>query len=176
MSAGDNEAEPFVDNSPVQETSINDKYPIRSACEYITVILFLLPSIVGIIIAYQYNPEISPCKDTPDGVNYTIKLDIFLYVGGGVMIATTLCNCICALLSKNGKDRVQCGTGIILFVWIIIGLNMYNMQMSKECKDTPIAKMILSWCLIPLVIIGIALLALCIPFCRIVREWMKHQV
>ena len=171
--AADFEEEPFV-QSDVEEIKVTHQWPVEHTVEYIVTILFLLPSIIGIVIAALYDEKSSPCND-PDGTTFTIDLDLFLYIGCGVQIATTLCNCICNIISSN-SSRIQCGAGTILFVWIIIGLNMYNLQMTNECKNTPIGLMILSWCIIPLCIIGIAVIALCVPFCKMVREWMKHQV
>ena len=170
----DIEQRPFL-GGVRREIGIQNYRDLQKICQYFCLVLFLLPSIIGIAIASKYNSN-SACND---GTNYTIELDSFLYIGGGIQIGSFVLDVTCAficLLNNSTPPRMHFTMGSVLFVWIIIGLNMYVLQMSTACHNTAIGKMILSWCLIPLVVIGITFIAMCVPFCRMVKQWMRTQV
>eukprot|EP01084_Bolivina_argentea_P298348 514117_1 len=155
----------------------------------ISFVIFLAPAIPAIITAAYYNDDTSPCND---GTDYTVDLQIFLYVGGGVQLGLgaiwslktsyeyvtfehSIANNLLHSEVEAADASCQCswqkaGTGgIVLFwlTWIIIGFIMYVNQMSEDCQDAPIGKMILAWCIHPLALCGTLCCGMC---CAIVFQ------
>eukprot|EP01083_Nonionella_stella_P093006 260490_1 len=119
----------------------------------------IAPAIAAVVIASQY--EGGAC----DGVNYTVDLVTFLNVAGwmaiGQVLLYILATCCGACASEENKAAFtklatapSCLCFIFYLIWAAIGLYMWVNQMSAECQDEPIAKMILAWGIIQYAIIG----------------------
>eukprot|EP01083_Nonionella_stella_P145238 454725_1 len=108
-------------------------------------LMLMVPAIVAMIIAAVYEKSTSPC----DG-RYTMDLDTFLFVVGGVKIVYGLYY----VWNGGSTGNVACYDAVeavVLVIMAIIGLVMRDNQFSDECQDEPIADMILTWSIIPFV-------------------------
>lgn len=164
---------PLIQPTSIPQKRTEHRLPIKNCIEFAVVLFFLLPSIAAIIVAIGYDRETSPCNDNT--IAYTVALDTYLYIGGGYQIGITLLGLVCNFLSDQ-VFRLQIGGGVILFIWIIIGLNIYTYQMSGLCKSTPIAMMMLAWCIIPLCVMGMVGFALLFPLYRNIKKWVKSKL
>ena len=134
----------------------------------------LLPSaIAAVIIASQYDDQSTPsCHN--DNTNYLIDLPLFLYIGGYIQIGfcalRLLINCCSYGCDKKEKTECRkcidcpgCLIGIFNLIWAGIGFYIYS-TMNKQCQQTSIGIMILSWSIIQYAFV--VLLILCaICFC-----------
>eukprot|EP01083_Nonionella_stella_P269772 913051_1 len=127
---GDLEERPLIVSAQARPMTFHAVNHANKLIEYCCIALFLLPSIVGVAIASQYNAETSVCND---GTKYTVDLDLFLYVGGGsqifIFVLNITCDCICSLMCHSTKPQIH-SLGTFIFVWIIIGLVIYCDQIS----------------------------------------------
>ena len=139
-------------------------------------LIFLAPAIASLVIASEYNPSTSVCEKSNDNddISYIINLrDWLIYAGcinlGHFILHTcsAICNaCKCSShVSGGGVSGFGCLILLFDFVWSIIGLIMYNQQMSNLCHETDVAKMILSWCIIKLSLIGLGCCCLTCLLC-----------
>lgn len=112
---------------------------------------YLPAAIAGLVIASQYDKETSPCNDGP---KYYVDLVTFLYVAGGIQCGYSALYFLGLCLQKEScmksLNQIYSCIGIFFFAWSVVGLVIYDQQMSKECQNEPIGKMILSWCVIQL--------------------------
>eukprot|EP01083_Nonionella_stella_P133877 407163_1 len=123
---------------------------ILIVCQFI---LFCV-SIAAIFIAsaYEKDKDSSPCND---GTKYTVGLQTFLYVGAGThFIYYGIWHSVLADFSgHNNKGAIHwLSLGIvhiILLAWAVIGLVMNSDQLSKECQDEAIGRMIVAWSVVP---------------------------
>merc|ERR1712154_454438 len=101
-------------------------------------------------------------------------MGLFCYIGGymqiGQVALACLATCIANAVSDENKKTLLrcvnapgCCLGLFYLAWAGIGLYMYSNQMTPECKDEPIAKVLFAWSLIPYCLIGLA--CCCIPCC-----------
>ena len=135
-------------------------------------IFVLIPSVIALDVGM-----ISTCNN--DNMVYTMDINpqTFLIVAGSVGIGwfgwvfLTLC-CSCFWCSTQPYKRYKCiqfciskitYPMIIFFItWTVIGLYIYEEAM-PQCQDDDIGKMILAWCIINCVWIGVLV---CSIFCR----------
>eukprot|EP01083_Nonionella_stella_P299136 1015074_1 len=147
-------------NNERRERDPRTDFIVKVTCLVIQFILFLA-AIAALIIVATYDKDASPCND---GTDYTVDLQRFLQAGSGVQMIYF------AFWSHKAPDFTgvyECvRVFILLFLcaWSIIGSVMYNDQMSKECQDESIAKMILWWSVIPfcIVLVGRGRCSLCV--------------
>jgi hypothetical protein len=133
-------------------------------------IVFMAPSIAGLVIASNYDSATNVCND---GTKYSVDLDMFLYVGGGLQLGVFFLNCMLILCTRIlcsdymdavAQNKLSSLPGFFLLAWAIIGLVMYANQMSAACQDTQIGTMIFAWSLIIVCMFG---LVCCCAFCVI---------
>eukprot|EP00485_Elphidium_margaritaceum_P009773 CAMPEP_0202704294 /NCGR_PEP_ID=MMETSP1385-20130828/16990_1 /ASSEMBLY_ACC=CAM_ASM_000861 /TAXON_ID=933848 /ORGANISM="Elphidium margaritaceum" /LENGTH=189 /DNA_ID=CAMNT_0049362277 /DNA_START=78 /DNA_END=647 /DNA_ORIENTATION=- len=125
----------------------------------------LLPvGIAAVVIASGYDASTSSCD--ANASSYTVDLKLFLNVAGYSIIGMTVLSCCGAMSKPFFKLTSSIGllASMFWFAWSVIGIYMYDNQMSSECQDEPIAKMILSYSIIQIVFT--ALLAGCV-FCLV---------
>jgi len=120
-------------------------------------------AIAALIIASQSDYESSACND---GTTYTVDLVNFLYIAGGIQVGFAGLFIIgqCFKQEKCLQSMAGCVACLsaFYFAWAVIGLYMYDNQMSEECQSTDIALMILSWSIIDIAIRALA--CCCIVF------------
>eukprot|EP01084_Bolivina_argentea_P158735 276508_1 len=148
---------------------------VTDAC----ILFWLFPSVAALAIGYTYDASTSPCEISKDGTNYIIDLREFLLCAGGIHLAHfilhTTIKCLLSLLDKHEtRNKYKAGTSgvIVIFllfdcVWSIIGLVMYSTEMSNDCQNEDVAKMILAWCIIQSSLIG---LGCCCATCGCSRD------
>lgn len=111
---------------------------------------YLPAAIAAIIIAKQYDESSSACA----GKQYTVDLVDFLLIAGGIQIGYSVLYFLGLCLRQEScmKGLNQCYSciGLFFFAWSVIGLVIYDQQMSSECQNEPIGIMILSWSVIQL--------------------------
>eukprot|EP01084_Bolivina_argentea_P102654 183887_1 len=130
----------------------------------IITLIWLAPAIASVVIATEYDESTSPCRfDT-----YTIGLRYFLLCVGGVHLVhfalhtIGICCNTCFTSSEDRKKYQPCVNAVICCILIfdllmaIIGTIMYTQQMNDLCQTQDIGKMILAWCVVNFVIIGIS--------------------
>lgn len=132
----------------------------------------LAPAIVAVVIASEYNENAACGTDEPDG-GYTVDLVAYLNTAGYITIGwaafVLTCNCFmrCVCSAENQLKAAQALIApvfcFILFqiAWASVGLYMYDNEFSDGCKDTSIAKMILSWGIIQISLFGLVVCCLC---------------
>lgn len=117
------------------------------------------PAVAALVIASDYDADESACSAD----NFTIGLQTFLYVSGGVGIGMLVYSlCIVCLAKMKSVDNAMsllggpaCCSFIFSLVWAGIGLHMYSVQMSSECQDEEIATMILAWSVIQVSLLSV---------------------
>lgn len=125
--------------------------------------LSLGPAIAALVVGSEYDSS-SPCNDNND---YTIDLKNYLLIAGGICIGWVGLSCfinICAFWSCSDLQRTRCQSILFLFgslpilfwcfIWSMVGLSIYEYEMSEECQNEPIGLMILAWCLINIIFVG----------------------
>ena len=134
-------------------------------------IITLGPAIAALIIGLQYD-ENSICNEKTD---YLIDLKMYLILAGGVsfgwvvlsviIICFSQCCCLCRDYNR-GKIPYIFSSIFTLplliwnFIWAIFGLYMYFEEMSSLCQQEAIGQMLLVWCIIQLLFIGVTLCGL----------------
>ena len=124
----------------------------------------LLPvAIAAVIIGSQFDISTSECG------NFSIDLDMFLYIGGGTQIGFTFLY-FCGLCCKN-QCCIACMNGwsccfiLCYLIWAGIGFYIYNHEMTTQCRSEPIAAMLLAWSIIQylllIIIIGGSMIYVC---------------
>eukprot|EP01084_Bolivina_argentea_P095105 170985_1 len=166
-------------NRPLLTTEPSTQQVRDGSCKFnLYVVICLASSIAALVIALEYDENTSSCN----GSKYTIDLKTFLLCVAGVPIgyfcwrATAMCCAFvcCVLFWENnevkrsdkiyftfGNAKINFDVGLLLdlpfllfwVTWAVIGLVMYSDQMSSDCHEEDVAKMILAWSLI--VIIGV---------------------
>jgi len=123
-------------------------------------------AIAALIIASQTDWDDSPCNDE---TAYTIDLINFLYIAGGIQVGFaglyTLGQCCKAEECLKAMSGSVACLSAFYFAWAIIGLYMYDQQMSDECKSSDIGIMILSWSVIDIAIRALACCCICFFIC-----------
>lgn len=140
----------------------------RSVIGSVLVSLILLaPGIASFIIAAEYNVNESACND---GTNYRIDLITFLNIAGGIcigyfgIISLTICIGYFCCQRDHRTKLLQCISCLLMLwyvAWASIGLFIYSAEMSNECHEEDIAKMVLAVSLIPLIMIGSVCCCVC---------------
>lgn len=133
----------------------------------------LAPAMVAVVIANEYNADSSPCgEDEPSG-GYTIDLDTYLQIAGIITISwvglVIICSCISRCIgSEENQTKAQFyllwpAIIFLLFqlIWAGMGLYIYNNELSEDCQDTNIGKMILAWGIIQYGLIAFVCCCLC---------------
>eukprot|EP01083_Nonionella_stella_P015109 42275_1 len=132
---------------------VDPRGPISAA---ICTLIGFAPAIAAVVIAAQYEPKTSSCEF--DDPSYTIELPLFLNLAGYLYIGFSCLAACISCVSRRSSDSEQhfmkicalpfCCLGIFFLVWDVIGLDMYANQMSDDCQEEDIAKMILAWYII----------------------------
>ena len=119
---------------------------------------YLPAAIAAIVIASQYDKETSPCND--GNPKYLVDLVTFLYVAGGIQCGFSALYFLGLCSQKEScmksLNQIYSCLGLFFFAWSVVGLIIYDQQMSKQCQNEPIGIMILSWCVIQLAL-GVAI-------------------
>mmetsp|Transcript_16395 Transcript_16395/g.14695 ORF Transcript_16395/g.14695 Transcript_16395/m.14695 type:complete len:191 (-) Transcript_16395:451-1023(-) len=114
-------------------------------------------AVAALVIASNCDWDNSECND---GTSYTIDPIDFLYVAGGIQVGFAglyfLGQCCKAEKCLKSLTSLTMCMSLFYFIWAIIGLVMYNEQMSSECQSEDIAIMILAWSVIDIAIRGLA--------------------
>ena len=135
-------------------------------------ILTLGPAIAALAIGLEYNDD-SPCNDR----DYLIDLKDYLVIAGSVSIAWSGFSCIilccagicCSDLTRNKLQSLtfiifSCPILIWSFIYSILGLFIYDKQMSTQCQKEPIGQMIAAWSIIQILFI---FAAICVMGCPV---------
>ena len=96
------------------------------------------------------------------------KLDGFFFA----CIATLIGGLCCSDLTRNRFipytfEIFTCPPLSFSFIWAVIGLVIYNEELSDECQHEPIGQMLLAWSIIQVICAGPAL---CIMCCNIFKS------
>eukprot|EP01084_Bolivina_argentea_P306211 529098_1 len=150
-------------------TSSSD--PTISCIGVVSAIAILGPSIAALVVGIQY-PADSICNDE----EYTIDLKDFLVIAGGAYIGWFCLGCFimcCGALCCSERSQLQfklvvfavfaCPLLIWSLAWAIIGLIIYDQQMSGYCQTEPIGQMICAWSAIQITLIGAACCIMACP-------------
>ncbi len=132
-------------------------------CAWLFCLIMLSPAVASLVIALQYDKNTSPCNATSFTTDKGFfcstgnGLKCFLMTAGILQISQfcfgTLLLLIDVFFEINGVKAGNRGggcLGIFYMVWAIIGVVMYENQMSEECQQEAIGKMVLLWSVIQL--------------------------
>lgn len=168
---------PLIYQQQSNQTHIQDRSTPLSQC----LSLFnFAPAVAALDIGL-----IAECSDTINSnQNYIMDIDpsTYLVIAGVIGIAwfvwvfTTIC-CSCICCSTQPRSRYKCirfciskiTYPMILFyiAWTGIGLYIYEQEIPSTCQQDPIGKMLLSWCVLNLIWIGVLICAvLCAACCK----------
>ena len=138
-------------------------------------LLLLAPSISALVIGMEYDSD-SVC----DNRDYVIDIKNFLIVAGGVYIGWTLLFClfliigyfVCVTMDEHEFEMMiaslfACPLLIWSFIWAILGLCIYDQNMSIQCQQQPIGQMILAWSIIQISFITLGCCCMICPVCWI---------
>ena len=117
------------------------------------------PSIAAVVIAQKYDSSV--CYS--DNEEYTIALDTWLRIGGGVALAITIFYFfighmyLCMTAATRHKFDVRFMSfylehlcwhffvSLFHYSWALIGVDMYANQMSEECQSDIVGSMVLGF-------------------------------
>merc|ERR1719334_1276652 len=183
------EAQPLVNHPPREHgyilmggrsyTTYTDpiKYMVKlNSCG---TLIPLILAVAALWISEEFDLESSACAD---GTEYLIDLQTFLWVAGWVAVghfffAWSMQGCARLMRPAEGDLRcIDSALGVIsspVFLfnigWGAIGLWMYAQQMSPQCREESIAKMILAWSVIMAIGFGSLALVACSCCCLAIR-------
>eukprot|EP01083_Nonionella_stella_P014465 40628_1 len=138
---------------------------------WIIALIFLSPAVASLVIALKYDKNASSCNgismfgnsDQSDG------LKRFLMIAGITQLIQFGLNtfvlliivCFGVNLNENAGNKGSGCMGLFYLSWAIIGLVMYAQQMSPECQQEAIGKMVLAWSVIQLSFIPLVCFCIC---------------
>lgn len=127
--------------------------------------ILLAPAIACLVIATNYNASGTSCTGS-----YTVDLVTFLEVAGGLQISIGGLSLCCGIMSvmmevPNGCAGGSGCAGLFYLIWAGIGLYMWCNQMSDDCKEDDIAKMVVAWSAIQYSFIPVICCFVCCMVC-----------
>lgn len=144
-----------------------------------TGLIMIIPAIAALVIASQYDETESVCNN--DTI-YSVDLRIYLYCSGGISIGY-FCLILIAgcyeYFHPKIKNRglicigyIGCVLTIFHLLWAILGISIYAAQMSMECQQQDIGKMIFASSIIQLTWSGLICFCQCLSV--LYRWWFLN--
>ena len=164
--------------TPEQQRQIKENLQLCFVC---CSIVSLGPAIAALVIGLEYEED-SLCNIG----GYSIDIKDYLVIAGSVALGWIIMSCtctVCAFMCCSDLQRARCQSISYIFcacpiliwsfVWAILGLYIYENEMTEICRNQAIGQMIFAWCIINISFVGISFCFVVCLCCAACVAWIS---